>query len=54
MNGNNGHGEQDVLYIAFTGDDAVPAEQVDWQAESSDAFQESLQTFGDQLIQRFG
>ncbi|KAG9252431.1 putative chitosanase [Emericellopsis atlantica] len=50
VNGNSGYDGQDVLYIFFTGDDAVPGEQADWQADSSDAFQDSLQTIGDRLI----
>jgi hypothetical protein len=55
MNGNYGYSGTDVLYIAFDGEEAVPGEQVDWRAQSSDAFQESLRAFGDKLIQsRFG
>ena len=50
VNGNSGYDGQDVLYIVFTGEDAVPGEELFWQAESSDAFQDSLQTIGNRLI----
>lgn len=53
MNGDNGHDEQDVLYIAFQGPDAVPGEQVNWRAGSEAEFQSSLQSFGDALVSRF-
>lgn len=53
VNGGSGHDEQDVLYIAFTGDDAVPGDKLDWQAQSSDDFQKSLEEFGNKLLERF-
>lgn len=53
MNGNNGHADTDVLYIAFTGTDAVPgAEGADWAATSADEFESSLETLGNKLLQR--
>lgn len=57
MNGgqgdNSSHDEPDVLYIAFSGRDAVPgADGADWTAESFDAFHESLRPLGDELIKR--
>lgn len=53
INGNSGHDETDVLYIAFPGSEAVPgANGAAWGASSYDAFEKSIQAKGDQLIQR--
>ncbi|KPM45293.1 hypothetical protein AK830_g1259 [Neonectria ditissima] len=53
MNGNNGHDENDVLYIAFPGRDAVPgAKGASWKAKNYAAFEESITGLGDQLIAR--
>lgn len=53
MTGNNGHDENDVLYIAFTGDDAVPGKNgAKWDAQNYEEFEESIQSLGDKLIQR--
>lgn len=55
INGNSGHDETDVLYIAFPGSEAVPgANGAAWGASSYDAFEKSIQAKGDQLIQRLG
>ncbi|TPX11611.1 uncharacterized protein E0L32_007590 [Thyridium curvatum] len=55
MTGNNGHDENDVLYIAFPGDDAVPgAGGANWGASSYAAFENSIQDRGNKLIQRIG
>lgn len=55
VNGNNGHGETDVLYIAFTGDDAVPgANGAKWDASSAQEFEDSISALGDTLIARLG
>lgn len=55
VNGNSGHDGTDVLYIAFTGSDAVPgASGADWGAESYDDFAKSIQEFGDKLVKRIG
>ncbi|KAF4975923.1 hypothetical protein FZEAL_7340 [Fusarium zealandicum] len=55
MNGNNGHGENDVLYIAFPGSDAVPgAKGADWAAQSFSKFEASIGSLGDKLIKRIG
>ena len=55
MNGNFGHGEDDVLYIAFPGSDAVPgAKGAKWTAKNFDEFQSSITTLGDKLIKRIG
>lgn len=57
MNGgqgdNSSHDEPDVLYIAFTGRDAVPgADGADWAAGNFDDFHESLEAQGSELIKR--
>lgn len=55
MTGDNGHGDLDVLYIAFTGTDAVPgADEADWKATSPDDFEASLETLGGKLLKRIG
>lgn len=55
MNGNNGHDDDDVMYIAFVGDDAVPgADGADWNASSAAQFQESIASLGDELVERIG
>jgi hypothetical protein len=55
VTGNNGHIEDDVLYIAFTGRDAVPgADGADWAAPNADAFMRSIQDHGDRLVKRIG
>lgn len=49
------HDEDDVLYIAFTGSDAVPgAKGADWAAGNFDDFHASLVALGDKLVQRIG
>ncbi|KAK8055172.1 glycoside hydrolase family 75 protein [Apiospora rasikravindrae] len=53
INGNNGHDQTDVLYIAFPGSEAVPgADGAAWGASNYDAFEKSIRAKGDQLIQR--
>lgn len=55
VNGNSGHDETDVLYIAFSGADAVPgADGADWNAGSAVDFENSLANLGDRLVQRIG
>lgn len=55
MTGNNGHSDLDVLYIAFTGTDAVPgAGGADWKATSPDDFEASLEPLGSKLLARIG
>ncbi|KAF8851764.1 glycoside hydrolase family 75 protein [Acephala macrosclerotiorum] len=54
VNGNSGHGQTDVLYIAFTGDDAVPGTSAKWNAGSVNEFESSIQALGDELIQKIG
>jgi hypothetical protein len=50
----NGCNGNDFMYIAFTGDDAVPGTAANWDAQSADDFEASLQSLGDTLVQRIG
>ncbi|KAI8958115.1 glycoside hydrolase family 75 protein [Daldinia sp. FL1419] len=53
MTGNNGHDENDVLYIAFTGKDAVPGKNgAKWDAQNYKEFESSIRDLGDELIKR--
>ena len=52
VNGNNGYDGTDVLYVAFTGDEAVPGESANWEADNYDDFEASIQNLGDELINR--
>ncbi|KXH25221.1 fungal chitosanase [Colletotrichum simmondsii] len=55
INGNSGHDDNDVLYIAFTGDDAVPgASGANWTASNYEDFQSSISDLGNKLIERVG
>lgn len=54
VNGNSGHTQTDVLYIAFTGADAVPGKTAKWNAGSKEEFENSISALGDKLIQRIG
>lgn len=55
MTGGSGHDDNDVLFIAFTGPDAVPgADGADWAAGSYDDFAQSIEGLGDKLVQRIG
>ncbi|THC93624.1 hypothetical protein EYZ11_006908 [Aspergillus tanneri] len=49
ITGDNGHSENDVLYIGFMGPDAVPGD-ADWTAQDAGAFEESIRDLGDQLV----
>jgi chitosanase len=54
ISGNSGHDESDVLYIAFAGNEAVPA-SAKWDADSYQTFEESITAQGDKLVaQLFG
>jgi hypothetical protein len=49
------HDDPDVLYIAFTGTDAVPgATGADWTADNFDDFHKSIVSLGDKLVKRIG
>lgn len=53
INGDSGHDENDVLYIAFPGTDAVPgANGAKWNAQSYNEFANSIQWLGDKLVNK--
>ncbi|KAJ2903118.1 hypothetical protein MKZ38_010382 [Zalerion maritima] len=53
ITGGNGHDEDDVLYIAFVGTDAVPGAQgANWTAGDPEIFEDSIADLGDQLVSR--
>ncbi|KAK0766384.1 hypothetical protein N5P37_000107 [Trichoderma harzianum] len=55
INGNNGHDQTDVLYIAFTGSSAVPgAKGAQWNAQDYNDFENSISALGDSLVARIG
>ncbi|KAL3472250.1 hypothetical protein BJX99DRAFT_262453 [Aspergillus californicus] len=53
MNGDNGYDGDDVLYIAFTGDEAVPGDSANWKAGSFADFERSIEELGDELVEMF-
>ncbi|KAI9925881.1 hypothetical protein ASPWEDRAFT_158487 [Aspergillus wentii DTO 134E9] len=51
ISGDNGHDEEDVLYIGFTnGKKAVPGSKADWKAKDTKTFEESIKDLGDSLV----
>ncbi|KAI1500418.1 glycoside hydrolase family 75 protein [Biscogniauxia marginata] len=53
VGGGVSHESNDVMYIAFTGPDAVPgADGAAWDARNKEEFEESIAALGDKLIQR--
>ncbi|RAL13410.1 glycoside hydrolase family 75 protein [Aspergillus homomorphus CBS 101889] len=54
ISGNSGHSQADVLYLAFTSGDAVPGGSAAWTATSTDEFQRSIKSLGDQLVAGLG
>ncbi|KAK3934971.1 family 75 glycoside hydrolase [Diplogelasinospora grovesii] len=55
VNGNSGHDQNDVLYIAFTGSGAVPgADGANWAASNYASFESSIQSLGDSLVAKIG
>ena len=51
ITGDNGHDAKDVLYIGFLGNAAVPGQDgADWQAGSTQEFEDSIKALGDQLV----
>ncbi|KAH0436013.1 fungal chitosanase [Colletotrichum camelliae] len=55
VNGNQGHDDNDVLYIAFTGQDAAPgANGANWSASTAAEFSSSINDLGNKLVERVG
>lgn len=54
INGNAGHDENDVLFLAFVGKDAVPGDSADWNTTSATKFADSIRGMGDKLVERVG
>jgi len=55
MTGDNGHDVADVLYIAFTGSEAVPgADGAAWDSKDPVVFEESISSLGSTLLARIG
>ena len=53
LNGSYGHGDKDVLYIGFTGDEAVPGKNgANWKAKNVREFEDSIKGLGDKLVAR--
>ena len=53
VNGNSGHDATDVLYVAFTGAEAVPGKSgAKWNAQSAAEFEASIAALGDSLVAR--
>ena len=51
ITGNNGHGQEDVLYIGFTnGNTAVPGTKANWKAKGTKSFEDSIKDIGDKLV----
>ncbi|CAP59699.1 uncharacterized protein PODANS_1_530 [Podospora anserina S mat+] len=52
LTGDSGYDGMDVLYVAFTGEDAVPGKDgADWAAKDYDSFERSIQPLGEKLVQ---
>ncbi|RCI08858.1 hypothetical protein L249_5000 [Ophiocordyceps polyrhachis-furcata BCC 54312] len=52
MTGNNGHEENDILYLAFPGAEAVVGPDAAWNASSYRDFARSIEPIGDALVKR--
>ncbi|KAF4456306.1 chitosanase [Fusarium austroafricanum] len=51
LNGDKGHDEKDVLYIAFKGNDAVPGKHgAKWNVKDRAEFSKSIKAQGDKLV----
>lgn len=50
ISGYNGHDQNDVLYIGFMGDYAVPGSSADWKANDTRAFEDSIKALGHKLV----
>jgi len=55
VNGNSGHDESDVLYLASTSQDAVlGANGAAWNATTYDEFEKNITALADKLVTRIG
>lgn len=53
MNGDSGIDEDSILFVGFTGDEAVPgANGANWTATDFDSFEKSIEGLGTQLVGR--
>ena len=52
MNGNSGYDGNDILYIAFPGQEAVPGRSASWGAKNFADFENSIEALGDELVAR--
>lgn len=53
INGNNGHSQADVLYIAFPGSvNETVNKKAAWAAQKYDTFENSILDLGNQLIEK--
>ncbi|KAJ5771557.1 hypothetical protein N7520_002086 [Penicillium odoratum] len=50
VNGNNGHDQDDILYLGFIGQNAVPGTSADWDGADRDTFEASIKDLGDNLV----
>ncbi|EAW08981.1 glycoside hydrolase family 75 protein [Aspergillus clavatus NRRL 1] len=48
--GNSGYDGSDVLYLAFTGTEAVPGAKAKWKAKTYEEFETSITKLGDRLV----
>ncbi|KAB8233263.1 glycoside hydrolase family 75 protein [Aspergillus alliaceus] len=48
--GDHGHNDNDVLYIGYTGKDAVPGKNADWKAKKTEDFEDSIKSICDKLV----
>lgn len=51
LSGDNGHDDNDVLFIGFTTEDAFP-QNAHWNAQNTQDFQDSIRDFGEDLVSR--
>ena len=53
INGDSGMDEDNVLFVGFTGDEAVPgANGANWTAADFDSFERSIESLGNRLVER--
>ncbi|KAI1799204.1 glycoside hydrolase family 75 protein [Daldinia bambusicola] len=49
-----GFNEEKILYIGFTGTEAVPGPNASWMAKDENEFESSISSLGDRLVERIG